>query len=132
LTGSSSLRFYTRLSVIAIENIRSLAGTAVLECCEDPDFGDGAMKKIAGVAGLAALLMASPALIAQDGPMDFHQDYYLGFSQGVYYGLLLAGTEYDVAWCMKSELAYEAEKLGSGGEFQAKLESIHDGCKGSD
>jgi malonyl CoA-acyl carrier protein transacylase len=86
------------------------------------------MKNVSGAALAAALLIVSPALIAQDDGLDFHEDYYLGFSQGVYYGLMLAGTDYDVAWCVKSELAYEAEKMGTGSEFQEKLEKIHNAC----
>lgn len=81
---------------------------------------------------LAALLVASPTLIANDDFLSFHDDYYLGFSQGAYYGLMLAGSPYDVAWCVKSELAYEAANLGVGGEFQEKLEEIHKTCQGSD
>jgi hypothetical protein len=53
-----------------------------------------------------AIALLSPALTADDG-LEFHEDYYLGFSQGAYYGLMLAGVDYDVAWCMKSELAFE-------------------------
>ena len=90
------------------------------------------MKKLIQVAFLAAYFVISPSLIAQDDGLNFHDDYYLGFSQGVYYGLMLAGTEYDVAWCVKSELAYEAANMGSGGEFQAKLEAIHASCRGSE
>lgn len=90
------------------------------------------MKKLIQVAFLTAYFVISPSLIAQDDGLNFHDDYYLGFSQGVYYGLMLAGTEYDVAWCVKSELAYEAANMGSGGEFQAKLEAIHASCRGSE
>ena len=88
------------------------------------------MKKLIQAAFLTAFLVISPSLIAQDDGLNFHDDYYLGFSQGVYYGLMLAGTEYDVAWCVKSELAYEAANMGSGGEFQAKLEAVHASCRG--
>jgi hypothetical protein len=90
------------------------------------------MTQVSGVISIAALLIVSPNLIAQDNGLNFHEDYYLGFSQGVYYGLMLAGTDYDVAWCVKSELAYEAADMGTGGEFQSKLDSIHAACKGSD
>lgn len=90
------------------------------------------MKKLNSAIALAVLLMIPPVLTAQDDGLNFHDDYYLGFSQGVYYGLMLAGTGYDVAWCVKSELAWEAEKMGTGGEFQAKLEAIHKSCQGSD
>jgi len=90
------------------------------------------MKKGLGAVAFATSLIVSPILIAQDGVPEFHPDYYLGFSQGAYYGLMLAGTDYDVAWCVKSELAYEAVDLGIGGEFQAKLDAIYLACKGSD
>lgn len=63
-----------------------------------------------------------------DGP-PFHDDYYEGFAQGVYYGLLLRGEDYAVAWCMKSELAYEAKALGAGGDFQKKIESLLGQCR---
>ncbi len=75
-----------------------------------------------------AITMLSPTLIADDG-LDFHEDYYLGFSQGAYYGLMLAGVDYDVAWCMKSELDYEGAAMGSGGEFQAKIEQMLLDCR---
>ena len=52
-----------------------------------------------------------------------------GLSQGAYYGLMLAGVDYDVAWCMKSELAYEGSAMGSGGEFQAKMEQMLVDCR---
>ena len=54
------------------------------------------MKKLSLIAGLAPLLALSPALTADDG-LEFHDDYYLGFSQGAYYGLMLAGVDYNVA-----------------------------------
>ena len=75
-----------------------------------------------------AVILSSPALIANDG-LEFHEDYYLGFSQGAYYGLMLAGVDYDVAWCMKAELAYEGAAMGSGGEFQAKIEQMLLECR---
>ena len=78
------------------------------------------MKNLSLAAGLILLISLSSALVAEDG-LVFHDDYYLGFSQGAYYGLMLAGVDYDVAWCMKSELAYEASAMGSGGEFQEKM-----------
>lgn len=79
---------------------------------------------------LLALIAAisQTGLVANDGP-EFHEDYYLGFSQGAYYGLMLAGVEYDVAWCMKSELAAEGAALGSGAEFQARLERLLGDCR---
>lgn len=70
----------------------------------------------------------SPGTIAADGP-EFHEDYYLGFSQGAYYGLMLAGVDYHVAWCMKSELAHAGAALGAGSEFQAKLEQMLLDCR---
>ena len=86
------------------------------------------MKKWSLAAGLILFVTLSSALIAQDG-LDFHDDYYLGFSQGAYYGLMLAGVDYDVAWCMKSELAHEASAMGRGGEFQAKIEQMLADCR---
>ena len=79
---------------------------------------------------LFALVAALPfaGLAADDGP-EFHEDYYLGFSQGAYYGLMLAGVDYHVAWCMKSELAAEGAALGAGAEFQAKLEELLRKCR---
>ncbi len=86
------------------------------------------MKKLSLIAGLASLLALSPALTADDG-LEFHDDYYLGFSQGAYYGLMLAGVDYNVAWCMKSELAYAAASMGTGGAFQAKIEQMLVDCR---
>ena len=77
-----------------------------------------------GVILLAAVL----ALNAQEDVAEFHDDYYLGFSQGAYYGLMLAGVEYDVAWCVKGELDFEGDKLGAGSEFQANIERIYQAC----
>lgn len=73
-----------------------------------------------------AVLLSLPA--GGDEP-SFGEEYYLGFSQGAYYGLMLAGENYHVAWCMKSELEYEAASLGSGREFQAKLQGLLDQCR---
>ncbi len=75
-----------------------------------------------------AIALLSPVLTADDG-LEFHQDYYLGFSQGAYYGLMLAGVDYDVAWCMKSELAFEGAAMGSGGAFQEKIEQMLLDCR---
>ncbi len=86
------------------------------------------MKKSSRVAALTVLISLSPTLLADDG-LEFHEDYYVGFSQGAYYGLMLAGEDYAVAWCMKSELAYEAAAMGSGGEFQAKIEKMLEDCR---
>lgn len=74
-----------------------------------------------------ACILISTALTADDA-LDFHKDYYEGFSQGAYYGLMLGGVDYAIAWCMKSELAYEAAKLGTGGEFQARIERMLATC----
>lgn len=60
---------------------------------------------------------------------QFHDDYYEGFAQGVYYGLLLRGEDYAVAWCMKAELGYEAKTLGSGGDFQRNIEGLLSRCR---
>lgn len=81
---------------------------------------------------MTMLLIFSPTLIAQEDGLNVHADYYFGFSQGVYYGLMLAGIDYDIAWCVKSELDYEGENMGTGGEFQTKLEGIHKSCRGSE
>jgi len=75
-----------------------------------------------------ACILMSTALTADDG-LEFHDDYYVGFSQGAYYGLMLGGIEYAVAWCMKSELAYEAAGMGTGGEFQARMEQMLTTCR---
>jgi len=83
------------------------------------------------IAVLLALLMALPGAPGADDGAEFHDDYYLGFSQGAYYGLMLAGEDYHVAWCMKSELAYEAGNLGSGADFQKKLEALLRVCRES-
>ncbi len=83
------------------------------------------MKK--SILGINAVLLSS-GLVADDG-LDFHEDYYLGFSQGVYYGLMLGGVDYDAAWCMKSELAYVGADMGTGGEFQEKMEQMLVDCR---
>lgn len=88
------------------------------------------MKRYPVGIALVVLFAGSPALVARDDGLAFHEDYYLGFSQGAYYGLMLAGTEYDVAWCVKGELAYAAESMGVGGEFQEKMQAIFDVCSG--
>ncbi len=86
------------------------------------------MKNLSLAAWLTLLISQSSLLVAKDD-LDFHDDYYLGFSQGAYYGLMLAGVDYDVAWCLKSELAYEASAMGTGGEFQAKIERMLVDCR---
>ena len=75
-------------------------------------------------AGLA------PAQNDSTASLGFHDDYYLGFSQGVYYGLMLGGIDYEVAWCMKGELDYAGPSVGTGGEFQQNMERILAGCRG--
>ena len=87
------------------------------------------MKPVLSSAIVMVLFAGSPASTASDDALSFHEDYYLGFSQGAYYGLMLAGVDYEIAWCMKSELAYEAEAIGTGGEFQAALESMLQQCR---
>jgi len=81
------------------------------------------------MATATILLCVLGELGAQDQNLDLHEDYYLGFSQGAYYGLMLAGIEYEIAWCVKSELAFEGEQIGSGGEFQANIERIYASCR---
>lgn len=66
---------------------------------------------------------------AQDSDLDVHDDYYRGFAQGAYYGLMLAGVDYHVAWCMKAELEYEAAGMGTGAAFQQKLEALLETCQ---
>lgn len=61
--------------------------------------------------------------------LDVHDDYYAGFSQGAYYGLMLAGEDYHVAWCMRGELEVEARGMGSGAEFQRTLERLLARCR---
>lgn len=90
------------------------------------------MKRYSATVIIAFLMTVSPALIARDAGLGFDEDYYLGFSQGAYYGLMLAGVEYDVAWCVKSELDYEGAQMGTGGEFQSRLNAIYDACRPPD
>jgi hypothetical protein len=86
---------------------------------------------------MACTLLACLSADAGDGDSDgnghelpqFHDDYYEGFAQGVYYGLLLRGEDYAVAWCMKSELGYEAKSLGTGGDFQKNIEGLLQRCR---
>ncbi len=78
---------------------------------------------------LAVALLLGPIVTSGDAALDFHDDYYLGFSQGAYYGLMLAGEDYYVAWCMKSELEYAAGNLGTGGEFQQNIERLLAECR---
>jgi hypothetical protein len=67
-------------------------------------------------------------LARSDTGLEFHDDYYLGFSQGVYYGLMLGGVDYDTAWCVKGELDYLGKDLGTGGEFQEALDATLASC----
>jgi hypothetical protein len=80
------------------------------------------------------MLLMTCALLACLSPdagelTRFHDDYYEGFAQGVYYGLLLRGEDYEIAWCMKSELGYEARSLGTGGDFQKNIEGLLARCR---
>jgi hypothetical protein len=78
------------------------------------------------VAGLGLLLAwQTPA----QADLDVHDDYYRGFAQGAYYGLMLAGEEYDVAWCMRGELEVEARGMGQGADFQKTLERLLAECR---
>ena len=86
------------------------------------------MKMIILAIALLILLVLPGTPGAQDEHLGLHEDYYLGFSQGAFYGLMLAGVEYDVAWCVKGELDHEADKLGAGGEFQDNIERIYQAC----
>jgi hypothetical protein len=85
----------------------------------------------------ACALLICMSAVAQDSTVEgsaslpFHDDYYEGFAQGVYYGLLLRGEKYGIAWCMKSELDYEAKLLGTGGEFQKRIEALLEHCRAS-
>lgn len=65
------------------------------------------------------------------GELNVHDDYYAGFSQGAYYGLLLAGEDYDTAWCMRGELVHEAKGMGQGAEFQQTMERLLEECRES-
>ena len=85
-----------------------------------------ALKTMSLVVTLLALSVLPAA--GSDG-LDVHDDYYRGFAHGAYYGLLLAGVDYHVAWCMKAELEYEAAAMGTGAEFQHKMESLLATCR---
>ena len=76
-----------------------------------------------------ALMMGMAPLARSDTGLEFHDDYYLGFSQGVYYGLMLAGVDYDTAWCVKGELDYVSNDLGIGGAFQETLDATLASCR---
>lgn len=79
-------------------------------------------------AGIASLLVQSPGQAAEPA-MEVHEDYYRGFAQGAYYGLMLAGEDYHLAWCMKVELEHAARGMGTGAEFQRTMEALLDRCR---
>ena len=79
--------------------------------------------------GIVTWLSLSTIATAADEGLNVHDDYYRGFAHGAYYGLMLGGVDYHVAWCMKVELEYEAESMGTGAEFQRKMESMLDKCR---
>lgn len=87
------------------------------------------MKRWTALTILALAAGIAPAQTDSGGTLEFHEDYYLGFSQGVYYGLMLAGVEYDVAWCMKGEVDHAGPAIGSGGEFQRNMEGMLAACR---
>lgn len=76
-----------------------------------------------------ACLALLPLICAEGDALDVHEDYYRGFAQGAYYGLMLAGEDYHVAWCMKAELEHEARGMGTGVDFQRTMESLLDKCR---
>ncbi|MEX2126074.1 MAG: hypothetical protein WD795_19445 [Woeseia sp.] len=77
----------------------------------------------------AALGLLFACQSAVPGELDVHEDYYAGFAQGTYYGLLLAGEDYEVAWCMRGELVFEAKGMGQGVEFQRTMERLLAACR---
>ena len=79
--------------------------------------------------GFVALLSLSTYATTTNEGLNVHEDYYRGFAHGAYYGLMLGGVDYHVAWCMKVELEYEAEGMGTGADFQRKMESMLDRCR---
>jgi len=85
--------------------------------------------RLAATGCLITLAVCGSAQTIPDDAPEFHADYYLGFSHGAYYGLMLAGVDYHVAWCMKGELEYEAANLGTGAEFQQAMEGILTKCR---
>lgn len=84
------------------------------------------LRQILIPAGLCGLTIAQPLARAE---LDVHEDYYAGFAQGAYYGLLLAGEGYEVAWCMRGELDVEARGMGTGEDFQRTLERLLAACR---
>ncbi|MFQ6005101.1 MAG: hypothetical protein ACE5OQ_06295 [Woeseia sp.] len=88
------------------------------------------MLKLQRVLLLAIASVASmPSATAEHDGLDVHDDYYRGFAQGAYYGLMLAGEDYHVAWCMKVELEYEAKEMGTGADFQRRMEALLAKCR---
>ncbi|MFQ5547433.1 MAG: hypothetical protein ACE5FV_04015 [Woeseia sp.] len=77
---------------------------------------------------VASAVLTVPAT-AEDNGLDVHEDYYRGFAQGAYYGLMLAGEDYHVAWCMKVELEYETKEMGTGADFQRRMEALLEKCR---
>jgi len=84
------------------------------------------MRICSGLTALAPLLVCQSAVPAE---LEVHEDYYAGFAQGAYYGLLLAGEDYHVAWCMRGELEIEARGMGQGAEFQKTMERLLEQCR---
>lgn len=78
---------------------------------------------------ITAWLALTTFATAEDGGLDVHDDYYRGFAQGAYYGLMLAGVDYHVAWCMKAELEYEGASMGTGADFQRRMEALLETCQ---
>jgi hypothetical protein len=78
------------------------------------------------LSGLGLLLVCQSVVRAE---LDVHEDYYAGFAQGAYYGLLLAGEDYEVAWCMRGELEFEAKGMGQGVAFQKTMERLLAECR---
>lgn len=80
-------------------------------------------------AATAIVALSLACRSAAQAGLDVHEDYYTGFSQGAYYGLMLAGEAYDVAWCMRGELEVAARGMGSGAEFQRTMERLLAQCR---
>jgi hypothetical protein len=74
-------------------------------------------------------LALAPLPSAEGDALDIHDDDYCGFARGAYYGLMLAGEDYHVAWCMQAGLEYAAKGMGTGVEFQRTMESLLDHCR---
>lgn len=87
------------------------------------------MKTIRTTAIGLLMFICAPTPVVHGQAGEFHEDYYLGFSQGAYYGLMLAGIEYEVAWCVRGELAALGDSIGAGGEFQEKLDAVYAECR---